>query len=160
MHQRVFQGEPCLERPRKGINATVLIDGFSPGPARDVFDLDHRYSLVARYLLDCERGFSRAVQLAQFPKPAFIVLHSEPRDRDQLRVAFGLTLLLDCTEMNGRMGLKLHMNGREAGRFIHPREPISCIKFLEVFEGVDDLAVKYRYRDKSSNSVVKGSLSL
>ncbi len=157
--KQLVQGEPCRRRP-KGIDATVLIDGFSPAAARDVFELDPRYALMARYLLDGQRGFTRAVPWAQFPKPVTISLVSEPKDTDQLRVAFGLTLLLDALELNGRMGLRLHMSGRSVGRFIQPKETGSCIRFLEVFEGVDDLTVKFRYKDPSSNSFVKGAISL
>jgi hypothetical protein len=160
MHPSLQRDPAAPVRPRKGIDAEVLIDGFSPGPAKYVFDLDPRYSLLARYLLDNQRGFMRAMPLAQFPKPATIVLYSAPTDATQLRIAFGLTLLLDALEMNGRMGLRLNMGGRSVGKFIQPGEQDSCIRFLEVFEGVDDLTVKFRYRDRSSNSVVKGSVSL
>ncbi len=160
MPQRFLQGDSCLKQPRKGISAEVLIDGLSPSPARDVFDLDPRFSLLVRYLLDCDRGFTRRVQVAQFPKPATITLASAPEDLTQLRIAFGLTLLLDVQEAGARMGLKLVMKGRTAARFIQARETEPCIKFLEVLEGVDDLTVKYRYREKTTNSVVKGSISL
>lgn len=160
MPYRFQQDDSCLRQPRKGISAEVLIDGLSPGPARGVFDLDHRYSLLARYLLDCERGFTRKIQVAQFPKPSAITLLSAPEDITQLRIAFGLTLLLDAQDAGARMGLKLLMNGRTAARFIQPRETEPCIKFLEVLEGVDDLTVKYRYREKSTNSLVRGTISL
>jgi hypothetical protein len=90
---RQILDNPCLKQPRKGINAEVLIDGFSPGPAKDTFDLDPKYSLVARYLLENQRGFMRAIPFAQFPKPSTIILLSEPKDAIQLRIAFGLTLL-------------------------------------------------------------------
>src|SRR5512143_2864811 len=143
MPHRFLQGDSCLKQPRKGINAEVLIDGLSPGPAKDVFDLDPRRSLLVRYLLDCDRGFTRAVPLAQFPKPSTITLLSSPEDITQLRIAFGLTLLLDAQEADARMGLRLLMRERSVARFIQVRETEPCIKFLEVLEGVDDLTIKY-----------------
>jgi hypothetical protein len=147
----------CTERPRKGINAEVLIDGISPGAAKDVFHIDDKYKLVISYLLEPGRCFSKG-GIIRGPTSGATLLFSEPESLDQFRVAFGLTLYTDMLEMSGRMGMRVHFAGRSVARFVST-EPVSCIKFLETLEGVDDLSIRFRYTDQKTNNVVKGVLS-
>lgn len=144
-------------RPKKGVNADVLVDGLSPGAPRDLFHLDWKCQRMAYYLLEGDRGFRRIIHSAQFPPAEFITIKSSPAHLDQFRVAFGLTLIEDSKETGARMGLKVHMKDRTVGRFVQLAESSSCIRFLEVIEGVDDLRVKFRFRDESSGSVVSGA---
>jgi hypothetical protein len=144
--------------PRKrGIRAEVLIDGFPPGPPKERFAIGTGRRLIADYLLASERGFSRVIPLAQHPPYEFIFLLSSPADRDQFRLAFGLSLIEDALELGGRMGFRLRFLDRVASRFIHPAEPQSSIRFLEAMEGVDEAEIRFRYLDNSSGARVKGS---
>ncbi|MEW6722561.1 MAG: hypothetical protein AB1324_04830 [Candidatus Micrarchaeota archaeon] len=143
--------------PKKGVDAQVLVDGFSPAPARDSFSMAGDFALVASYLLEGGRGF-RGLSIAT--RDPLVLLWSEPETVSHYRLSFGLTLLLDSLELQGRMGIKVLAAGRSAGRFVHPEDQMSCIKFLEVLEGVDSLGVKFRYRDSRSSSLVSGELSL
>lgn len=157
MPPHIHNGPERLQRPRKGINAQVLVDGFSPGAPRDSFTLSIGYELVADYLLECDRGFKGT----KLVKPASgFVMWSEPETVPQYRLAFGLGLLLDAIEYSGRMGIKILFADRSAARFIQPAEPASCIRFLEILEGVDDLEVRFRYKDQKSNSLIKGNLQI
>jgi hypothetical protein len=146
-----------LQRPRKGIDAQVLIDGFSPGAPKDSFPLGMEYRLVADYLLECDRGFKGTMLVK--PVSGF-VLWSEPETVPQYRLAFGLGLLLDALEYSGRMGIKILFADKSAARLIQPAEPVSCIRFLEILEGVDDLEVRFRYKDQKSNSLIKGNFQI
>ncbi|MFN7991810.1 MAG: hypothetical protein U0R44_06675 [Candidatus Micrarchaeia archaeon] len=157
MFMRV-QSNPS-HRPKRGISAEVLIDGFSPGPAKDLFQIGPEFALVASYLLEGDRGFFRVRNAIQPGATEPVTLLSEPHGINQHRVAFGLTLLDDARQMSGRMGLKLILEARTVSRFVQAREPIPCIKFLEALEGVDDLLIRFRYRDKKMNTVVKGTLA-
>jgi hypothetical protein len=147
-------------RPRKGINAEVLIDGFSPGAPKEIFDLGPGHHLVAKYLLERCRGFNRITKTAQFPRSEFITIASNPATTDQFRLAFGLTLIMDAIECSGRMGFKLILESRSVGRFVQPAESASCIRFLEAIEGVDELEIRFRYRDTKSNCIVKGNFRI
>ncbi|HSB47357.1 MAG TPA: hypothetical protein VLD37_05055 [Candidatus Bilamarchaeum sp.] len=155
----IHAGPASAPRPRKGINAQVLVDGFSPGPARDIFNIEREMHLLADYLLERDRGFSR-IRITQSPDPEFILICSTPLRLDQYRLAFGMSLLEDVRVLGGRMGFRLHMEGRTAGRFVQPAEPPSCIRFLEAIEGVDDLEIRFRYREHFSNLLVRGSISI
>jgi hypothetical protein len=146
-----------MPRPRKGINAQVLIDGFSPGAPREMFNLERDYRLVASYLLERGRGFNRIIPASQFPSSEFIILCSRPGDINQYRLAFGLTLIEDAKEASGRMGFKLQFAQSSVGRLVQIAEPHSCIRFLEAIEGVDDLEIRFRYRDQKSNALIKGN---
>ena len=144
-------------RPRKGLNAEILVDGLSPGSPREVFNLEWQYSMVAYYLLESERGFRRIIPIAQFPPSEFITIKSAPQDLDQYRLAFGLTLIEDSKEAGASMGIKVLMKERIAARFVQIKDSASCIRFLEVIEGVDDLSVRFRFRDNSSGTLVSGN---
>ncbi len=153
-----FSQEPL--RPKKGIRAEVLLDGFSPAPPRELFQLDYRLSLVARFVSEPGRGFTRIAPMAQFPKPASISLRSAPQDLDQYRLAFGMTILEDDRDLRGRMALRLRIGESTSGRFINADDPASCIRFLEAMEGVDSVLVSYRYHDNPSGAIVRGNISL
>lgn len=149
----------ALQKPKKGISARVLVDGFSPGAPKDVFQLDFSHWMVANYLLERQRGFWRIIQTAQFPSSEFITLGSRPENINQYRLAFGLTLLEDARGAPSRMGLKLLMEGgRSAMVRVRAEEPPSCIRFLEFMEGVDDLTVKFHYRGPAAT--VRGTIDI
>ncbi len=159
MAPRLHSVRPAGPAPKRGVSAHVLIDGFAPGAPKSVFEIEREFTLLANYLLEGDRGFSRVVPIPQFPKPAFISLSSEPQDINQFRIAFGLTLLGDARELDGRMGVRLLFADRAVSRFVYAGEVNPCIKFLEIMEGVDDLLVKFRYRDQKSNVLVYGNVS-
>jgi hypothetical protein len=147
----IIYSDSPVTRPRKGITAQVLIDGFSPGAPKEIFNIGPEQKLIASYLLERSRGFSRMPASC----PDFVSLASSPSNIDQYRLAFGLTLLQDAIALRGRMGLKLKFGTSSAGRFINPAEQSSCIRFLEAIEGVDELEVRFRYREQ--NSIVRGN---